>query len=240
MGKNMCNTRNLRKRRGGGWAAVVYVPVHLQKIIGKKEIVRGLDTSNLPEANRRKLAVITAIQTDLVRLTNPKAELEKTAKRIAETLDPDDEMLDEAILVNAHTIEARHGTDVAVAYYKTATRQRFSTSAALEMWMEESDGITKGTKVKYRGHVQSFIDWSNDTDINKVDRRMAGAYAAHVKKALNWRTGKPPSHQTVVHSIRAVGRLWKWLGRRGFTKEDKQNPWSGQVGAAPGEKRVKK
>ncbi|MBL4690529.1 MAG: hypothetical protein JKY68_03575 [Rhodospirillales bacterium] len=79
--------------------------MHLQKIIGKKEIVRGLDTSNLPEANRRKLAVIKAIQTDLVRLTTPKAELEKTAKRIAEPFDPDDEMLDEAILNNAHAIE---------------------------------------------------------------------------------------------------------------------------------------
>jgi len=237
----MSNTNYLRRRRGGGWAAVVYVPTSLQqKLKGKKEIVRGLGTRNLKEANELKWAVLAEIQQYIAKLQNPKAELMAEATRIAEDFDPDNEPLEDGISEAAHRIESRYGEDFAVDYYKTATRQRLPVSIALQMWMKEADGITEGTKVKYKGHVEAFIEWSNDADVNKVDRRMAGAYVTHVKTTPNWRTAKLPSHQTVVHSIRAVGRLWKWLDRRGYLKEDKRNPWSEQVGAAPGEKKVKR
>jgi len=154
----MSNTRNLRKRRGGGWFAVIYVPAHLQKIVGKREIVRGLGTANLQEANRSKLTVIAAIQNELGRLANPKAEIAIEARGIAETFDPDDEGLDDAILANAHAIEMRHGEKTAVNYYKVATRQRLATSTALEMWMDEADGITEGTKVKDREFIEATVN----------------------------------------------------------------------------------
>ena len=234
----MCNTRYLRQRRGKGWAAVVYVPASIQRKAGKREIVRGLGTRDLKEANKRKWPVIAEIQQYLARLQNPKSELMEEAVRIAEDFDLENEQLEDGISEAAHRIEARYGEGIAADYYKTATRQRLRASIALQMWMEEADGITEGTKVKYRGHVEAFIEWSNDADVNKVDRRMAGAYVTHVKTTPNWRTGKPPSHQTIVHSIRAVGRLWKWLDLKGYLKEDKRNPWSEQVGSAPGEKKV--
>ena len=58
--------KNLRKRVGGGWAVVFYVPHHLRKLIGKREIVRGLGTTDLKEANRRKTAKLAEIYQEVV------------------------------------------------------------------------------------------------------------------------------------------------------------------------------
>ncbi len=120
MGKDMSNTRNLRRRRGGGWAAVVYVPASLQKKLGgRKEIVRGLGTRNLREANERKWAVIADIQQDLEKLRNPRVALLKEATLIAENFDPDDEMLDKVSL-KLHTISR---TATARSLTSSITRQ---------------------------------------------------------------------------------------------------------------------
>ena len=129
----------------------------------------------------------------------------KEAALIAEDFDPDDEMLDEGILEAVHHIEDRYGEEFAVQYYKTATRRRLPVSTALDLWMKEAGGITEGSKLKYNGHLRSFIEWSDDVNIGKVDRRMAGAYTTHVKTMPDWRTGKLPSRQTVIHSVRADG-----------------------------------
>ena len=199
----MTNTRNLRLRRKG-YAAVVYVPTHLRDKVGKREIVRGPGTRDLREANARKLRVIAEIHLELAKLNDPLED----ARNISKEWTGDETGFEDGVYDLAEKVELRHGRDAAVRFYKVATRQAMPVSMALERWMEEADGITEGTKLKYRGHVQSFIIWSGDIDANKVDRRMAGEYVSHVRATPNWRTGAPPSHQTVTHTVRAVGRLW--------------------------------
>ena len=59
------NLKNLRQRPGGSWAVVFYVPQELQPKIGKREIVRGLGTSDRQEAMRRKTSALLAISAEV-------------------------------------------------------------------------------------------------------------------------------------------------------------------------------
>lgn len=55
------NWKNLRRRKGGGIAAVYYVPEALREIVGQREIVRGLGTKDPQQAMRRKHAKLLEI-----------------------------------------------------------------------------------------------------------------------------------------------------------------------------------
>ncbi|WP_167730326.1 DUF6538 domain-containing protein [Terasakiella sp. SH-1] len=57
----MSTKKNLRQRPGGGWAVVFYVPQEFRKLVGKREIVRGLNTKDFKVANSRKNKVLLAI-----------------------------------------------------------------------------------------------------------------------------------------------------------------------------------
>jgi site-specific recombinase XerD len=57
--------RSNLKQRKLGWYARLGVPPELQSVIGKTEIVRTLKTRDLREANRRKHAVLAAMQEEL-------------------------------------------------------------------------------------------------------------------------------------------------------------------------------
>lgn len=63
--------KNLCQRVGGGWAVVFYVPHHLRKLMGKREIVRGLGTTVLREANRRKTAKLAEIYREVMLKVDP-------------------------------------------------------------------------------------------------------------------------------------------------------------------------
>jgi len=163
---------NLRQRRQG-WAAVYYVPKEFQKVVGKREIVRGLGTRDLREAAKRKHAVLAEIAKEIAQLD----DLTSEALEVAKVFDGSGD----GILERAMQIEDRQGEAAAVRYYKTATRQLLPVSVALDMWMAEADGITDGTKLKYRGHVQAFVEWSSDVDVNKCSPSAPmGADGEHV------------------------------------------------------------
>lgn len=74
MSDTMSTKKNLRQRKGGGWAVVYYVPHELRKIVGKREIVRGLGTGPV----RKKWSV----SPELIMLTTGEYDESQTHPRI--------------------------------------------------------------------------------------------------------------------------------------------------------------
>ena len=62
--------KNLRERKGGGYAVVYYVPTELRHIVRKRQIVRGLETQDEKEAMRLKPSKLLEIQGEVNALVN--------------------------------------------------------------------------------------------------------------------------------------------------------------------------
>ena len=140
---------------------------------------------------------------------------------------------------DADRVEREHGTEVAVDYYKVATRLWLPVSLAVKMWLSEADAIETSTRNKYEKHVLRFAGWANDPDVDAVDRRLAGRYVSHMKSAVNPQTGALPAYRTVKSNVSSLSGLWTWLEKRGRLKAQRENPWARQVGAVPGQRSQK-
>lgn len=253
------NTRGLRKRRKG-WAAVVYVPERLQEAAAvhygskskkMKEIVRGLDTRDLKEANRLKLAAISTIQSELSALESGEDEgwlddANKLSKRTdinASQLEHEAKELAMDVLrgaseqeyipdESAHQYHPEEAVEYAQEVYEVATRQRVLVSEALEKWKVAATGITPGTLYQYSRDVQAFIDWSGDCTVQSVNGSKAANWHNHLKITPT-RNKSKIAPNTLQRKVGSLNRLWKWMkARKVYTGE---NPWSELLEDVPGE-----
>lgn len=236
------NTRNLRKRRKA-WAAVVYVPNHLQEHAAKhygrktkrlKEVVIGLGTRDLREANKRKLAVVARIQTELAALED--GDFTVQALDIAKTpLKNEGEEI--ALSVKADEIETKHGYEAAKRFYDIAMKQSLPISLALERWKEVATGVKPGTFKQYESDINAFIQWSNDVAVQDVSEDMAAMWWNHLKTEPT-KHGTSIAPATINRKVGSLNRLWKWMKARKVHKGE--NYWADLLEEVPGEAKGKK
>ena len=240
------NTRNLRKRRKG-YAAVVYVPKELQRLAAQrfgngtaklvKEIVRGLDTRDLREANRRKIGVIAEIQAELAALGGE--DYTREALRIAEAnrenppkTAGDEDGGNDALIDMADRIAARHGVGAGKRFYEIARGKALPVSVALAQWKEAATGIRPGTMYQYERDILAFIEWSDDIAVQHVDERVAADWWNHLK-ATPTAHKRPIAPNTLNRKVGSLARLWKWMkARKVYTGA---NPWPDLLADVPGE-----
>ncbi len=235
MSDTMSTKKNLRQRKGGGWAVVYYVPHELRKIVGKREIVRGLGTKDFKVACSRKNQVLLAIQREVADMVNPDVE----AKEIAKKYDHNNEFDALWLTEKAEKIEKERGLKAAKRFYGIASMLSTPISFAMEKWLEEGDGIKDSTSNRYRTAVEDFVEWAGDIPIKDVDRQMAGEYVRYVKIAKSKKTKKSYSPRTQQFKINTLAQLWRWCIQRGILDYEKPSPWIGQFSAAPGQRKQK-
>ncbi|CCQ73930.1 tyrosine-type recombinase/integrase [Magnetospira sp. QH-2] len=229
------NTRNLKKRRGGGWAAVVFVPFELQELAAKafnrrtkrlKEVVVGLDTRDLREANRKKLSVIARIQAKLATLDDP------TEDALAMSQEMDNPGFWDALEAETERVKKRKGPAAASRFWRIATNEAVPLSIALEKWKVAATGIKKGTMYQYERDIQAFIDWSGDIPAQDVDEHLAVRWWDHLK-ATPTRNKSVIAPNTLNRKVGSLNRLWKWMKARKL--HDGPNPWGELLQDVPGE-----
>ncbi|MBO0333498.1 tyrosine-type recombinase/integrase [Sneathiella sp. CAU 1612] len=229
------NTRYLRKR-GKGWAVVVTVPKRLQKKAAahfgstsgiKKEIVRGLGTRDLAEANKRKLDAIGQINSALAALD--KNEIPDPLE-LAKDYDPKNEEHPFIISDFAAAYEQRKGLTAAQAYYRIATKQAVPVSVHAENWLNEimRDGRKGHTVDDYRTTVEAFKAWSNDIPVQDIDRNTASSFIAFLKETPSNKTGKLLAVRTLKKKITALIGFWEWLDHYQLIEEGKTDIWRRQ------------
>ncbi|WP_319530792.1 tyrosine-type recombinase/integrase [uncultured Cohaesibacter sp.] len=233
--------KNLRQRTGGGWAVVFYVPHHLRKLLGKREIVRGLGTKDLREANRRKTAKLAEIYREAMLSVDPVQMGIQEAKRYHPS--PDGyETLGEAayteqFIEQAEKLEKTHGLEKAKLFYEVATHQKLPLSVARDLWISEADGVTQKTRNKYHQALTEFIDWVGDLSVTDVTRRRAMDYLDHIRQRPSERTGKPLSVKSVEQRMIILSSLYSFLRHRGFWPVEKNSPFHKAMASAPGKKK---
>ncbi len=239
------NTRNLRMRRKG-YAAVVYVPSYLQEKAAKhfgsrgkrlKEIVRGLDTRDLKEANKRKLSVISQIESELARLD--RGNYMERAREISKKLPAPIRNIEDAVDAEADKVYDKFGGAEAKKFRLTALGKLTPTSLVLEQWLGEAFGVKPSTLNRYKTAVEDFIEWSDDVPVQRVDRKLAGDYVTHVKTTVSGKTGKPYAPKTQTFKVNTMSQLWRWCAQRGIIDPESISPWRGQASAAPGQRKRK-
>lgn len=184
-------------RRGNVYSVRFDVPLEAQTVVGRKQIVRSLGTSDLGEALVRRDAVLKEIQISLY------AEHDTTA-----------------------TPKPNSKTDRGTTVRQTAHR-----------WLSESDGITFGTRNKYRAFLTAFEVFAGNPEVTKIDRQLALDFIEHLKSTPSAKTGKPMAQRT-IHSYQVcLSSYWRVLDHWGLVDPNMRNPFSSLLRRIAGQKK---
>ncbi len=224
------------RKRGKGWAVAVSIPKRLQKKAAihfgsssgiKKEIVRGLGTRDLAEANRRKHEVLAQIHSTLASLDrNEIPDPIELSKEYNADRDEDDFIVSDF----AEKYEERHGLKAAQAYYRIAIGKAVPVSLRAQNWLEEirRDGLKQHTIDDYQATLNTFIEWSDDIPTQDIDRHLASSFVAYLKQTPSEKTKRPIALRTVKKKITALTRFWDWLNHYEWIEESKADIWERQ------------
>ena len=227
----------MQKTAYGVWYVTVDVPRSCRGVLNKKRIVQSLKTRDLATAQRLRWDVVASIRKTIERefetaTGKPNADLTKWALEVQEELRSlpreawtDREMLEAGIIARAEELEARHGEEVAVQFYKVATGQRDPIAAHLDRYLSNA-GMTARTNADVRTAVSELVDWlrtnGRPETVQAFDSRAAGEFRdlflVPVKKHV----------RTVNKKISLLSGYWRWMAKAGIANPDTPSPWSGK------------
>lgn len=236
----MSNTQYLQKR-GQTWLVVVEVPKALQRVLGKRRLMKSLQTQSLDEANRKKHAVVAEmkLRLDLLARTPDQVEAKALARAmvyrgeylLASTQKFNIPDTDEFVSARGMVVDdirsdwerllGTAGDGVADRFIKLATAQVTPLAGLPEQWLAETESAVTGQTLKQHAFaVRHFIEWAGGESISIEDitRLKAGAYLG---EAL--RSGER-APKTVKRHMSSLSGFWTWLKSRGHAKE---NPFEG-------------
>lgn len=233
------------KRKRQGWYARLVVPPHLRSIVGKRELLRTLNTRDLAEANKRKHAVLA----DLQRMLSSAAVQPQLAKdsaayildiakgqrgalRAGELSDMEAEAgLDAAVQSHLDVLRRKYGTDpetgdpLAPEDHAEAVQLSYRVlehgellSDQMEMYLGEvSSGVRQQTVQDKSRAFKEFKDWlKRDVEVRTVTKVVAGRYVSEILAKKGW------APKTIKTNLSHLSALWTWLEGRGLAES---NPW---------------
>ena len=233
----MPDNRHLQKRRQT-WYVRVSVPESLWKAIGKRHIVKSLQTRDVAEARQLRWTALSEIKSQLADAHRqlkggivPRAidvaawEISQRQwyqdvfKRCPEngTGPDDDNERDLADLVLhdiAEEVEEAHGLQRARQFHDFVTNPSAPISGTKTAWLKHTAGtITEQTSSQHGFAVELLLK-SDPTlvFVDDVTRRKAGAFVDWAQQD----SGK--KRATVNRYISSLSSFWKWMIKRGFTE----------------------
>ncbi|MFL9824699.1 tyrosine-type recombinase/integrase [Rhodoplanes sp. SY1] len=237
--------RYLTQPRGDGttWYATVEVPRTLRSVLGKKRLVRSLQTTNVDVARAARWGAVKDLKAEITAAGRPKGdqgdpivqEALEWREHITRADDEDErEVLLDRVIERAEAIDmairrpSLHDhddeapADKARAFLDLATGRATPLDAFLDRWLNATTYNDK-TKQEARQTLQQFADWCAEnrrrTFLETVDDRVAADFRdeALVNRGVPWKTANK--------KLSLLRQYWKWLGNsRGI----KGNPWLGK------------
>ncbi len=186
--------------------------------LGKQFFSKNLGTDKLSEAQRLRDRFLVEI-----------AELERKAKTQAPVTHSEELEIFESLMAdpdpeNRAAVESHYHEQAeeierisegeGVAWYQRITGQSTPIEFHLDRFF--ADHPIKEIKQRQRA-IKQFSDWARK-HLQQVDRKLAGEYVSHLVE-------QGYAAQTVNGHISHISSYWKWLLKRGLTKD---NPWREQ------------
>lgn len=238
------NSAHLSKRRQG-WYVRVVVPPHLRSVVGKRELIKTLQTRDLTEANRRKYQVIADLKDVITKaeasrdLPRESTEYVLQAARDARAsvltgADPEDAALELDMTIENHLelLRKRNGEDsegnplvteahasaIQLAHRVFAGERTAMLSSQVDRYLHEiRSGVRKQTVADKLRAIGHFQRWlKHDVEVKSVTREITGEYFT---EALMRRQAAPATTRSTLSHISS---LWKWMEGRGIAAS---NPW---------------
>jgi hypothetical protein len=231
------NNQNLEQRRLG-WYVVVEVPPSLRETIGKKRLVRSLQTRSLHEARIRRHEALAELRAVIEAARNgaageQRAKWLQDAQRWREALaeaqandnEDEEDTIRQLISQEAEARAKKNGAEQASAFYNVAQGLRTPTEPLLDPWLAEARG-TKKTKDERRYAHKLLTAWMkkykhNTPTTEGVTRKLAGEFVT--QELIGTRKLTPASINKLVSSL---SLFWEWMEKRGHRTGE--NPWKGQ------------
>ncbi|WP_421697553.1 DUF6538 domain-containing protein [Ancylobacter sp.] len=221
------------ERRRQTYYAVVEVAPSLREKVGKKRLIRSLQTRDLATARERRWAVVAELQKII---EDAKKGVIATPSMVEEALRHRTAILGDrteendaryALYRHVEALEERKGYEYALAYAAIATGAETPLDTHLDAWLAEQR-FKPRTAGDRRRAIARLMDWGCRT-IESVDRVKAGEYVTFMMESRDatW----SGDHATVVKYISALSSYWRWMRRKG--KITVENPWSEQAPPAP-------
>ena len=227
--------------RGRGFYAVKDVPRPLQATLGKRRLVKSLETRDVNVARARRHKALTEFERTIAEARrgstrNPLLE-EALSWRAALTAANDEgetaehpwetkeETVNLLLVERAEAIEARQGTVAAQAFYGMATGTATPLLHHIDTFLAEGGSrgpVAPRTQRQYRSDLIAFAGWCEGTGlatVEAINKKVVGRYVGEAMVA----TGM--DRKTANRKISAASAYWRWLQRRGHVEA---NPWTGQ------------
>ncbi len=229
--------RNL-ERRYLTWHCVMDVPRPLRVIIGKKRLVKSLQTHDLTEARNRRHKVladfVATIHAARAGAKRPNAYDPVTAEAIATAApgsisvgdgldETEDQLLREQVIADrAEVIGELHGPAAGRSYLGIATGTATPVGLHVHDWLAQSR-YSGRSQSQHHQAIRELTAWcvssKSPTDAEGITRKVAGLFIAAAAK-----TGQNP--KTVNRKLATLRAYWGWMIQRGHLKGE--DPWKGQ------------
>lgn len=225
----MAKTSNL-ELRGRRWWAYRTVPPSLRPVVGRRNLRRSLETSDLAEAIRRKPAAMAEFAEILEQARTGSGSpdpAERGARRWHQfesqlvrqsdtTLTAEDRA--HLFVTERLKIEAQYGPEAAFRFEQLVSKPPGEAIDAHVAAFHAQTRTAPKTKAEQSTAIRRLIAWGPDLNLRTVDRRTAGRY---VSDGLTF----TQSPVTKNKQITCLSAYWRWLLRRGIVNE---NPWREQ------------
>lgn len=238
------------KKRGHKYYVQVSVPRPLQKTVGSAKIIRTTGESDLRLAERKKYQIIADIKRDIeIMVDNDPSSptwLERQAIGIRKAVtrgDIDEQIANDIIgTMRDRHLKARSQSPEDQLPDSTESRLATVTRLASDLSYQPLSGLVKdyldekephvqpSTLVSKRRALDAFTGWlREDSDINEINRKVAGRYVSDVLV----KNGKHP--KTNIDTVATLSAFFNWTANRGVY--DHSNPWTGMARTLSSSKR---
>ncbi|WP_337957420.1 DUF6538 domain-containing protein [Phreatobacter oligotrophus] len=213
-------------RRGQTWYAIKEVPRPLRDVVGKRRLLKSLQTHSLDEARRKIHSVIAEWEADWQQVRNEKRTLIRSV--VAQALSdrrklersPEAVALREHLVEHAFELKDLYGPDVADRYYAIAIDGDVPVSEGRDRWLAEvRNDHTAQTVSQHEVAFRVLLDWTSDGQtVRALTRRKAGEF---VERCL---IPSGRATKTIKRYCSSLSSCWTWMISRGLATE---NPWTG-------------
>jgi len=224
--------RYLIQPRGNGttWYVSVSVPRPLRKALGKKTLVRSLNTTDIQQARIRRFAALAELKAEIekVRQGGEGDAVKQEALEWRGYLSsmPDEVARDIAldrIIERTEEISYRdQKPKEAAAFFELATGKATPLTTYLDRWLAGTT-YTARTKADARTALRQLEDWcvqsGHPAFVEKISDRVAADFRdeALLKRGVHRRTANK--------KLSMLRRYWTWLDR---SLGMRPNPWAGK------------
>ena len=233
-------TRRSLRLRGKKWSLHKELPKRVQKVWGKRFLVRSLDTTDFVKAIRMRDRILREIEVldEQLAASESTARLSREFEILAEfkalesaaedvalpaTRDHIQEYESHPAVGNLHgmenhLIEHAESFGGGLEWFERVTGKQTPILLPFETYLREQRSLVETTRKARRVAVRTFSEFMKDPVLSKVTKKIAGSYQSQLlANGLSQRTAN--SH------ISHLSSYWRWLVKKDFTKS---NPWKDQ------------